>query len=106
MDNNALQGAGPMAQWLSLHALLQWPMVSPVWILGVDLAPLIKPRWGSIPQAELQGSTTRIHNYVLGGFVEKKNKKNRFASDVNSGPIFKNNNNNNALQDKVAATPA
>ena len=36
-------GADPMAEWLSSHALLQWPRVSLVQILGVDMAPLIKP---------------------------------------------------------------
>ena len=33
-------GAGPMAEWLSSRALLQRPRVS----LGVDVAPLIRPR--------------------------------------------------------------
>ena len=37
------RGAGPVAEWLSLHALLWRPRVSPVRILGVDMAPLIKP---------------------------------------------------------------
>ena len=36
-------GAGPMAKWLSLCALLQWPRVLPVRILNADMAPLIKP---------------------------------------------------------------
>ena len=36
-------GAGPMAEWLSSHALLQWPRVSPIQILGADMAPPIKP---------------------------------------------------------------
>ena len=38
-----LLGDGPRAEWLSLRALLQWPRVSLVRILGVDMAPLIKP---------------------------------------------------------------
>ena len=33
----------PMPEWLSSCALLQWPRVSPVWILGADMAPLIRP---------------------------------------------------------------
>ena len=36
--------AGPMAEWLSLPALLWQPRVLPVWILGADVAPLIGPR--------------------------------------------------------------
>ena len=37
--------------------------------------------------AEPEGPTTRICNYILGGFVEKKKKK-KLATDVSSGPIF------------------
>ena len=37
------RGAGPMAEWLSSQALLQWPRVSLVRILGVDMALLIRP---------------------------------------------------------------
>ena len=33
---------GPGAAWLSSRTLLQWPGVSPVQILGMDVAPLIK----------------------------------------------------------------
>ena len=40
---NFLLGAGPVAEWLSSRAPLQWPGVSPVQILGVDMAPLIRP---------------------------------------------------------------
>ena len=36
-------GADPVAEWLSLYAPLQQPRVSLVWILGVDMAPLIRP---------------------------------------------------------------
>ena len=36
-------GAGPMAEWLSSHAPLQWPRISLVQILGADMAPLISP---------------------------------------------------------------
>ena len=36
-------GASVVAEWLSLCALLRWPRVSPVWILGADMAPLIGP---------------------------------------------------------------
>ena len=38
-----------MAEWVSLHALLQWLRVSPLRILGVDMALLIKPFCGRHP---------------------------------------------------------
>ena len=37
------KGAGPLAEWQNLLDPLLWPGILPVWILGVDLAPLIKP---------------------------------------------------------------
>ena len=51
-------GAGPMAEWLSLRTPLQWPRVSLVLILGADMAPLVRPRWGGVPRA----TTRRTHN--------------------------------------------
>ena len=36
--------AGPVAEWLSSRTPLRWPRVSPVQILGVDMAPLNRPR--------------------------------------------------------------
>ena len=53
-----LTRAGPVAVWLSLHAPLWRPRVSPVQILGTDMAPLIKPCWGGVPHA----TTRRTHN--------------------------------------------
>ena len=38
--------------------------------------------------AEPEAPTTRIYNYVLGGFGEKE-KKGRLATDVSSGPSLK-----------------
>ena len=37
------EGASPVAKWLSSRAPLRRPRVSPVWILGADMAPLIMP---------------------------------------------------------------
>ena len=64
-----------MAEWLSSHVPPRQPRVSPVRILGADMAPLVKPHlgWGRMPQ--LEGPTTKnIYNYVPGGFGEKKEK--------------------------------
>uniref|UniRef100_A0A9L0R703 Uncharacterized protein n=1 Tax=Equus caballus TaxID=9796 RepID=A0A9L0R703_HORSE len=36
--------AGPVAEWLSSRAPLERPRVSLVWILGVDMAPVVRPR--------------------------------------------------------------
>ena len=38
-----MEGAGPVAEWLSLCALLWQPRVSQIQILGADMAPLIRP---------------------------------------------------------------
>ena len=43
LSKQTKQGAGPMAEWLSSHALLRQPRVLSVRILGTDMAPLIKP---------------------------------------------------------------
>ena len=63
-----------MAEWLGLCALLQRPRVSPVQILGADMASLGHVEVAShMPQ--LEGPTTKIYNYVLGAFGEKKQEK-------------------------------
>ena len=74
-----------MAEWVSSPALLRWPRVLPVQILGMDLAPLVRPRWAVDHIAEPEGPTTRICNCVLGGYGEKKGKKRRLSMDVSSG---------------------
>ena len=48
--------AGPVAEWLSSRALLWWPRVSPVHILGGDMALLIKPCWGGMPHSTTRGT--------------------------------------------------
>ena len=63
--------ASPEVKWLSSRALLWRPRVSPARILGTDMSPLIRPRWGSIPHSTTSGTHTRIYNYVLGSFGEK-----------------------------------
>ena len=45
------------------------------------MARLPKPSWGSVPLVQLEAFTTRVYNYVLGGFREKRKKK-RLAADV------------------------
>ena len=78
-----------MAKWLSSCTPLQWPRVLPVRILGMDMAPLIRHAEVASHMPQLEGPTTRIYNYILGGLGEKKQekKKRRLATDVSS--IFK-----------------
>ena len=45
------QGASSVAQQLSVHVPLQWPEV---WIPGVDMAPLGKPRCGRRPTYKVE----------------------------------------------------
>ena len=66
-----------MAEWLSSRAPLQRPRVSAGLILGVDMAPLISHAAGASHMPQLGGPTTKIYNYVLGGFGEKKQEKNK-----------------------------
>ena len=70
-----LYGASHTAEWLSSRTLLQWPRVLQVQILGSSHAEAAS----HIPEPE--GPTIRIHNYVLGGFGEKKKKKDRKKED-------------------------
>ena len=69
-----------MANWLNSLASLLWPRASLVQILGMDVAPLVKPCWGSVLHSRTRGPTTRVYNYVLGYFGDKKKKKKKFAS--------------------------
>ena len=75
MSNSILPGASHVAKWLSSHVLLWWPRVLLVRILGMHLELLIKPHEMASHVAELEGPTTRIYIYELGGFGEKKEKK-------------------------------
>ena len=81
--------ASRVAEWLSSRALLRRPRVSPVWILGADMAPLIRPlrtirTLRRLPTCrQLEGPATKIYNCVPGVCGEdkagkkKKEKKER-----------------------------
>ena len=64
-----------MAQWLSLDAPLRRPNVSPVRILGADRHCSSGHVEAASHIAQPEALTTRIHNYALGGFGEKKKRK-------------------------------
>ncbi len=78
-------GPSPMAKWLSSCAPLQWPRVSPVRILGTDMALLSSHAEAASHMPQLEGPTTTMYDYVLGGLGEKKQKKKRLATVVSSG---------------------
>ena len=80
-----------VAEWLSLHAPLQRPRVSLVWILGADMTPLIRPCWGSLPYA----TTRRTHNWKYKlcsgelweekGKIKSLKKKKKFPPNHSAG---------------------
>ena len=84
-------GAGPVAEWLSSHAPLGWP----------DFCRFRSWTWtwhhssghaeAASHIAQPETFTTRMHNYVLGGFGEHEKEKRgrergrRLETDVSSG---------------------
>ena len=83
-------GAGRVAEGLSSHAPLRGPRVSPVRILVMDTAQLISCAEVASHTAQPEGPTTRIYNYALGGFGEKKKKeKDDWQQMLAQEPIFK-----------------
>ena len=69
-----------MAKWLRSCVPHQWPGVSQVQILDTDLAPLSSHAEVASHRAQPEGHTTRIYNYVLGDFGEKKKKKKKVGN--------------------------
>ena len=69
-------GAGPVAEWLGSRALLQWPRVSLVRVLGTDMALLIRLCWGGLLHATAGGTHNwKYTAHVLGGFGRKRKNK-------------------------------
>ena len=65
-----------MVKWLGSRALLQRPRVLLVRILGADRAPRSSGHVEAASHiAQLEGTTTKIHNDALGVFGEKNQKK-------------------------------
>ena len=80
-------GAGPAAEWLSSCALLRWPRVLPVQILGANMASLVRPCGGGVPHGTTRGTYNYNVQLCTGGLWgeegEKKGKS--LATDVTSG---------------------
>ena len=80
LPKRSVLGAGPMAEWLSSRSPLQWPGVSLVWILGATWHCSSGHVEVASHMPQLEGPTTRIYNYVLGEFREKKQKKKKIGN--------------------------
>ena len=86
MPKKIQHGASPMAEWLSSGTPFQWPR-----FLGFRSWAWTQHCSSSYAEvashlAEPEGPTTRIYNYVLGGFEEKKKKrKKKIDNKVSSG---------------------
>ena len=65
----------PVAEWLSSRALLHWPRVLLVWILGADRPCSSGHAEVASHMAQPEALTTRIYNCVVGGFGEKEKEK-------------------------------
>ena len=46
-----------------------------VQIPGADMAPFIRPRWGSVPHSTTRGTHHQVIQVCTGGFGEKNKKK-------------------------------
>ena len=75
-----------MADWLSSYALLPRPRVSLVQIRAQTWHCSLGHAEAATHIAQPEALITRIYNYVLGGFGEKKK---RLATDVSSGANLK-----------------
>ena len=77
-----------MAEWLSSRAPLRRSRISLVQILGADMHRSSGHVEAVSHVLQLEGPTSKIYNYILGGFGEKKQKgrkKRRLATVVSSG---------------------
>ena len=64
-----------MAKWLVSRALLQQPKVSQVRILGADLALLIRPCWGGVPQSRTKKDLKLEYATVYWGALGRRRKR-------------------------------
>ena len=75
----------PVAQWLDSCTLLWRPRVLPVRILGMDVAPLIRPCWSGIPHSRARRTYNQNIQLYTGGLCGEEEGKRRLATDVSSG---------------------
>ena len=71
-----LLGVGPVAQWLSSHALLWWPRVHGFGSQAPTYKPLIRPSCGGIPHTKQRKIGTNGSSGPIFPTKKKKRKKN------------------------------
>ena len=78
-----------MTEWLSSRTLLRWPRV--LWFGSWAQIWHCSPGHAEVASCVAQPEvlTTRIYNYVLGGFGEKMKKKKDWQQTLGQVPIFK-----------------
>ena len=83
-----IAGAGPAAEWLSSHALLQGPGFRRFWswVRTWHYSSGHAEAASHMPQPE--ALTTRVYNYVLGGFEEEQEEED-WQQMLAQVPIFK-----------------
>ena len=67
-----------MAKWLGSCALLHRPRVSPVRVLGTDMASLVRPCWGSVPHATTGRTYNQKYTTMYQGALGRKRKNKIF----------------------------
>ena len=79
----------PHGQVVGFATLLRWPRVSPVQILGTDMAPLIRSCWGGVPHSTTRGT----HNYNIqlctGALGRRRRRRKRWRQMLTQVPIYK-----------------
>ena len=73
MFSNRMVGAGPVAKWLSSHALLRWPKVRWFGPWAQTYALLIEPCCGSIPYTKSKKIGTDVSSATV--FLKQKKKE-------------------------------
>ena len=63
-----------MAEWLSLRSAVWWPRVSPVQILGMDMALLTGRAEAASHLPQLEGPTTKNMQLCTGGLWGENRK--------------------------------
>ena len=69
-----------MTRWLSSHALLQQPRLSLVQILGAKWHHSSGHGEVASHMPQLEGPTTKIYNYVMGGVGGEKAEKKKIGN--------------------------
>ena len=70
-----------MAEWLTSRTMFQQPQVLQVWLLGANMAPLVKPCCGGVPRTTTRGTHNwNIQLCTAGLWGEEEEEKNLITS--------------------------